>query len=119
MIHLGTYAKRVEINLVCKDCDTPIYLAANKNDMVHLIQVTTEEGLTLSKDFDCNFSEMAAAEQVTPVATVFQDLCKTVMQSRRKSKHSLLDLGKKMLGNRSSGCRLYTRGKSDSALPKD
>lgn len=87
--------------------------------MVHLRQVSTEEGLTLSKDFDCNFSEVAAADQVVPVAMVFQDLCKTIMAARRKSKHSLLDLGKKMLGNRSSTVKLYTRGKSDSALPKD
>lgn len=114
-----SYAKRVGINLICKDCDTPIYLAGNKNDMVHLRQVKYEEGMSLAKDLDCNFSEVAAAEQVNPVAMVFQDLCKTVSQARRKSKHSLLDLGKKMLGTRSSNCKLYTRGKSDSALPKD
>lgn len=87
--------------------------------MVHLRQVSTEEGSMLAKDFDCNFSEVAAAEQVGPVALVFQDLCKTVLAARRKSKHSLLDLGKKMLGTRTSSIKLYARGKSDSALPKD
>lgn len=101
-----------------RDGDTPFYLAGNKNDMVHLRQVTQEEGIILARNLECGFGEVSAAEQVGPVSLVFQDLCKAVLVSRRKSKHSLLE---RMLGSRSGsvGCRLYMRGKSDSALPKD
>lgn len=108
------YVKRVARLL--NDCDTPLYLAGNKNDMVHLRQVNTEEGLILAKEFECGFSEVTAAEQVGPVGLVFQDLCRAVLSARRKSKHSLLE---RMLGTRSTNLRLYVRGKSDSALPKD
>lgn len=101
---------------VIKDNDTPLYLVANKNDMVHLRQVSSEEGAILAKDIECEFCEVSAAEQVVPVAVIFQDLCKTVFASKRKSKHSLLE---RMLGARSNSCKLYARGKSDSALPKD
>lgn len=92
--------------------DTPVALVANKVDMVHLRQVSTEEGDILAKDFDCKFCEVSAAEHVGQVADAFQDLCREVLASRRKSKQSLLD---RMLGV----TRAYSRGKSDSALPKD
>lgn len=91
-------------------------MAGNKNDMVHLRQVNTDEGLILAKECECGFSEVTAAEQVGPVGLVFQDLCRAVLAARRKSKQSLLE---RMLGTRSSNLRLYVRGKSDSALPKD
>lgn len=83
--------------------------------MVHLRQVSNEEGSILAKDCDCGFFEVAAAEQVGSVATAFQDLCRAVLASRRKSKHSLLE---RMLGAKSN-TRLYARGKSDGAIPKD
>lgn len=99
-------------------------------------EVSAEEGAILARSFECGFSEVAAAEQVAPVAVVFQvsiepnkssesnqilinklqEVCRAVLASRRKSKHSLLE---RMLGSRSSNLRLYVRGKSDSALPKD
>lgn len=84
--------------------------------MVHLRQVSHEEGAILARQFECGFSEVTAAEQVDPVAAVFHDLCKAVLVARRKSKYSLLE---RMLGTRPSQLRLYVRGKSDSALPKD
>lgn len=92
--------------------DIPLALVANKVDMVHLRQVSTEEGDILAKDFECKFCEVSAAEHVVPVADAFHDLCREVLQARRKSKQSLLD---RMLG----GTRTYSRGKSDSSLPKD
>ena len=64
-------------------------LLGNKGDMVHLRQVSSEEGerITLSaspnkyksflvgdilaKDFDCNFREVAAADQVNEVSHRF------------------------------------------------
>lgn len=98
------------------ESDTPLVLVANKSDMIHLRQVSTEEGSILARDFDCGFSEVAAAEQVGSVAAAFQDLCRAVLAARRKSKHSLLE---RMLGTKSNTGRLYARGKSDSALPKD
>ena len=42
-------------------------LLGNKGDMVHLRQVASEEGDILAKDFDCNFREVAAADQVNEV----------------------------------------------------
>lgn len=84
--------------------------------MVHLRQVSAEEGTILARDIECGFSEVTAAEQVAPVASVFQDLCRAVLTARRKSKQSLLE---RMLGSKSSSVKLYARGKSDSALPKD
>lgn len=42
----------------------PLALVGNKADMVHLRQVSTEEGEILAKDFECWFSEITAAEQV-------------------------------------------------------
>jgi len=73
-------------------------------------------GEILAKDFECWFSEVAAAEQVTQVAEAFHELCREVLAMRRKNKQSLLD---RMLGGKSGGIRAYSRGKSDSALPKD
>lgn len=92
--------------------DIPVSLVGNKVDMIHLRQVSPEEGDILAKDFDCKFSELSAAEHVIQVADAFHDLCREVLCARRKSKQSLLD---RML----SGTRVYARGKSDSALPKD
>ena len=73
-------------------------------------------GEILAKDYECWFSEVAAAEQVTQVACAFQQLCRDVLNVRRKNKQSLLD---RMLGTKSTGLRTYSRGKSDSALPKN
>lgn len=84
--------------------------------MVHLRQVSADEGTILASDMECGFSEVAAAEQVAPVASIFQDLCRAVLTARRKSKQSLLE---RMLGAKPSNIKLYARGKSDSALPKD
>lgn len=92
----------------------PLALVGNKADMVHLRQVSTEEGEILAKDFECWFSEVSAAEQVTQVAESFHELCREVLAARRRNKQSLLD---RMLGSKAT--RAYSRGKSDSALPKD
>ncbi|TRY73804.1 hypothetical protein TCAL_09123 [Tigriopus californicus] len=93
----------------------PMVLLGNKGDMVHLRQVATEEGEILSKDFDCYFSEVAAADQVSEVAEAFLELCREVHISRRKNKTSLLN---RVLGNK-SGLRSYSRGKSDTVFSKD
>ncbi|KAL7646331.1 UNVERIFIED_CONTAM: hypothetical protein RMT77_003240 [Armadillidium vulgare] len=92
----------------------PMVLVANKADMVHLRQVSTEEGEILAKDLECSFSEVAASEQVTQVAGAFHDLFREVQNCRKRSKTSLLD---RVLGSKAS--KIYVRGKSDSALPKD
>ncbi|KAI9587502.1 hypothetical protein GQX74_003348 [Glossina fuscipes] len=89
--------------------DTPLQLVANKVDMVHLRQVSRDEGEILAKDFECKFSEVSAADHVDQVADVFHELCREVLASKRKSKQSLLE---RMLG----GSRPYNRGKSDSNL---
>ncbi|XP_047114477.1 ras-related and estrogen-regulated growth inhibitor [Schistocerca piceifrons] len=98
--------------------DAPMALVGNKADMVHLRQVSTDEGEILAKDFECWFGEVTAAEQVTQVADAFHEVCREVLGLRRRSKQSLLD---RVLGGKSTGLglRAYSRGKSDSALPKD
>jgi len=114
--------------------EVPMVLLGNKGDMVHLRQVSSEEGnietetfITysnflppntgdiLAKDFDCNFREVAAADQVNEIADAFHELCRDVHVARRKNKTSLLD---RVLGGK-GGIRSYHRGKSDSALSKD
>lgn len=92
----------------------PMVLLGNKADMVHLRQVSTEEGEILAKDLECSFSEVAASEQVHQVASAFHELFREVQNVRKRSKTSLLD---RVLGAKAT--RIYVRGKSDSALPKD
>ncbi|XP_060534876.1 ras-related and estrogen-regulated growth inhibitor isoform X2 [Cylas formicarius] len=112
----GSFGFLKKVGAIVADSDIPAYVVANKNDMVHLREVSVEEGAILARNLECGFSEVAAAEQVAPVAVVFQELCRAVLAARRKSKHSLLE---RMLGTRTSNLRLYARGKSDSCLPKD
>ncbi|XP_058122197.1 ras-related and estrogen-regulated growth inhibitor [Anopheles ziemanni] len=95
--------------------DTPVALVGNKVDMVHLRQVSTDEGEILAKDFECKFFEISAAEHVYQVAEAFLELCREVLTAKRKSKQSFIDKIDRML----SGSRTYNRGKSDSISPKD
>ncbi|KAI5735532.1 hypothetical protein M8J77_019682 [Diaphorina citri] len=96
------YVRRVR---ACTEfsANLPVLLVGNKDDMIHLRQVSTEEGEILGKDFDCTFEEVAAAEQVMEIADVFHELARKVLATRRKNKQSLLE---RMLGNK--------RSKSDS-----
>uniref|UniRef100_T1JN28 small monomeric GTPase n=1 Tax=Strigamia maritima TaxID=126957 RepID=T1JN28_STRMM len=75
----------------------PISIVANKCDLMHLRQVSFEEGEILSKDLDGIFTELSAAEHVSKVIDAFCDLCREVHAARRRSKQSLLErmLGKK------------------------
>uniref|UniRef100_A0A1L8DNG2 small monomeric GTPase n=1 Tax=Nyssomyia neivai TaxID=330878 RepID=A0A1L8DNG2_9DIPT len=104
------YIRRTRENLHTDS--PPVVLVGNKVDMIHGRQISTLEGEILAKDFECKFSEVSAAEHVGQVRDTFDDICREVLAARRKSKQSLLD---RMLG----GTRVYSRGKSDSALPKD
>ncbi|XP_077493515.1 ras-related and estrogen-regulated growth inhibitor-like [Amblyomma americanum] len=69
----------------------PVCIVANKADLIHLRQVSTEEGEILAKDADDGFVELTASEQVHQVAQAFADLCRDVYAHRRRSKQSLLD----------------------------
>lgn len=84
----------------------------NKADLIHLRQVSYEEGEILAKDFDCKFYEVSAAEQVQQVSDAFLDMCREILQVKRKSKQSFIDKIDRMLGGTG---RVYSRGKSDSA----
>uniref|UniRef100_A0A182X779 small monomeric GTPase n=1 Tax=Anopheles quadriannulatus TaxID=34691 RepID=A0A182X779_ANOQN len=95
--------------------DLPVALVGNKVDMVHLRQVSTDEGEILAKDFECKFFEISAAEHVYQVAEAFLELCREVLTGKRKSKQSFIDKIDRML----SGSRTYSRGKSDSISPKE
>jgi len=95
--------------------DMPMILVGNKVDMVHLRQVSLEEGEILANDIGCKFFEVSAAEHVQQVFDAFVELCRDILTTKRKSKQSFIDKIDRMLG----GNRVYNRGKSDSALPKD
>lgn len=110
------YIRRVESLMSDLKIVPPFGIIANKSDLEHIRQVTREEGETLARECDCPFDEVTAAEEVIPVAAAFHDMCRLVLQTRRKSKQSLLD---RMLGTKGPVGRVYARGKSDSALPKD
>lgn len=106
------YVKKTKQDL---QIETPVALVGNKVDMVHLRQVSTDEGEILAKDFECKFNEVSAAEHVHQVSDVFHELCRDVLAAKRKSKQSFIDKIDRFIG----GTRAYNRGKSDSALPKD
>uniref|UniRef100_A0A1Q3FQE2 small monomeric GTPase n=1 Tax=Culex tarsalis TaxID=7177 RepID=A0A1Q3FQE2_CULTA len=108
------YIRRAKEDLPC-ETTPPVALVGNKVDMVHLRQVSTDEGEILAKDFECKFAEISAAEHVFQVAEAFHDLCREVIAAKRKSKQSFIDKIDRML----SGSRTYNRGKSDSISPKD
>lgn len=99
-----------KVKALCDSQDV-VCLIGNKVDMVHLRQISHDEGEILAKDFECKFTEVSAAEHVQTVSEVFLELAQEILISKRKSKQSLLD--------RMLGARVYSRGKSDSALPKD
>lgn len=82
---------------------------------VHLRQVSSEEGEILAADMGCKFFELSAAEHVHQVSDAFVELCRDILTTKRKSKQSFIDKIDRMLG----GNRVYNRGKSDSALPKE
>lgn len=84
----------------------------NKADLIHLRQVSTEEGEILAKDFDCKFHEVSAADQITNVNDAFFDMLREILQAKRKSKQSFIEKIDRMLGGTG---RVYNRGKSDSA----
>ncbi|KAF2367594.1 Small GTPase superfamily [Trinorchestia longiramus] len=69
----------------------PTLLVGNKADMVHLRQVSSEEGEILAKDMECQFCEVAASDQVAQVASAFHDLYREVQCCRKRCKTSLLD----------------------------
>ncbi|XP_055930722.1 ras-like protein family member 11A [Argiope bruennichi] len=69
----------------------PIVVVANKADLIHLRQVSSEDGEKLAKDNDAAFLEVAASEHVSQVADAFLELCREVQSFRRRSKQSLLD----------------------------
>lgn len=79
--------------------------------------MSRDEGEILAKDFDCKFYEISAAEQVQQIGDAFLDLCREILQVKRKSKQSFIDKIDRMLGGTG---RVYNRGKSDSAaIPKE
>ena len=94
-----------------------LFFGSNTQYQIALFFFLFFSGEILSKDFDCYFSEVAAADQVGEIADAFHELCREVTVSRRKNKTSLLD---RVLGNKTGGgLRAYSRGKSDSVLSKD
>lgn len=67
----------------------PILLLANKKDLEHARQVSTEEGRDLAKEFRCcGFAEVSAAESHSEVADAFKTLLSDVKEPSSKSPSS-------------------------------
>ncbi|CAM1318431.1 Uncharacterised protein g6932 [Pycnogonum litorale] len=84
-----------------KKMPVPVIIVANKSDLIHLRQVSTEEGEILAKDTDDLFAEVAASEHVIQVAETFYELCRELHSIRRRSKTSILD--RVLGGNKGTG----------------
>ncbi|XP_077565421.1 ras-related and estrogen-regulated growth inhibitor [Stigmatopora nigra] len=73
---------RTLLEEVKKPKNVPLVLVANKCDLEHARQVTTEEGERLAADMACAFYERSAcADQGGAVAEAFHELCR---EARRR-----------------------------------
>lgn len=52
----------------------PVLLLANKKDLEHAREVTTEEGKSLAKEMDVHFAEVSAAEGFSEVGDAFRSV---------------------------------------------
>ncbi|XP_021001631.1 ras-related and estrogen-regulated growth inhibitor-like protein [Parasteatoda tepidariorum] len=82
--------------LVAADCvrnllprGLPILLLANKNDLEHIREVSTEEGESLAKELgSVSFAEVSAAEGYAEVAEAFRPILANLYPSIPKSSNS-------------------------------
>ncbi|XP_026886387.1 GTP-binding protein Rit1 [Electrophorus electricus] len=82
------------IQRVRRTADTPVVLVGNKSDLVHLRQVSVEEGKELAREFQCPFFETSAALRYY-IDEVFAALVRQIRQreaelgqgTERKSRH--------------------------------
>ncbi|XP_051727769.1 GTP-binding protein Rit1 isoform X2 [Ctenopharyngodon idella] len=80
---------------VRRTVDTPVVLVGNKSDLVHLRQVSVEEGKQLAREFQCPFFETSAAFRYY-IDEVFAALVRQIRQreaemvrgSERKTRRS-------------------------------
>ncbi|MBN3292434.1 RIT1 protein, partial [Polypterus senegalus] len=79
------------IHRVRRTVDTPVVLVGNKSDLVHLRQVSTDEGRGLAREFSCPFFETSAALRHY-IDDVFIAL---VRQIRQRDKEAVLALERK------------------------
>ncbi|XP_076864309.1 GTP-binding protein Rit1 [Brachyhypopomus gauderio] len=83
------------IHRVRRTADTPVVLVGNKSDLVHLRQVSVEEGKELAREFQCPFFETSAALRYY-IDEVFAALVRQIRQreaevgqgNERKNRHS-------------------------------
>ena len=61
----------------------PIVIAANKKDLEHKRQVSTKEGETMAKEFDCPFFETSAALRHN-VDETFEEIVRCIRQKERE-----------------------------------
>ncbi|WAR08593.1 RSLBB-like protein [Mya arenaria] len=69
-----------------KGSNVPIVILANKADLEHMRQVTSEEGQTFAISLGCPFIELSASEDVSDVTDAFHALCRDIVEYKRRSR---------------------------------
>lgn len=77
---------RKKIDEMKKGASVPIIVVGNKCDLAHMRQVTREEGQQLASAFGCPFVETSASEDLHDVTDAFHQLCREVIDFKRKSR---------------------------------
>ncbi|XP_068121110.1 ras-like protein family member 11A [Hyperolius riggenbachi] len=71
--HLHQHIRKVH-----SDSKVPIIIVANKGDLLHVRQVTSESGIQLANELGCPFVEISTSENCQDVCEVFHHLCKEI-----------------------------------------
>ncbi|OCT96079.1 ras-like protein family member 11A [Xenopus laevis] len=66
------------IRKVHLDSKVPVIIVANKGDLLHMREVSHDEGIQLANELGCTFVEISTSESCEDVCDVFQHLCKEI-----------------------------------------
>ncbi|KAM9321469.1 ras-like protein family member 11A [Gastrophryne carolinensis] len=78
--HLHQHIRKVNA-----DSKIPIIIVANKGDLLHVRQVSSESGIQLANELGCPFVEISTSENCQDVCEVFHHLCKEVSKQQSTS----------------------------------
>ncbi|CAH2225172.1 ras family member 11A [Pelobates cultripes] len=73
------------IRKVYSDSKIPVILVANKGDLLHVRQVSSDSGIQLANELGCFFVEISTSENCQGVCDVFQYLCKEINKVQTSS----------------------------------
>ncbi|XP_063402373.1 ras-related and estrogen-regulated growth inhibitor-like [Mytilus trossulus] len=80
------YELKKKIDDIKKGSTVPIIVVGNKCDLAHMRQVTREEGQQMAGEFGCSLVETSASEDLKDVTDAFFQLCREVIDFKRKSR---------------------------------